>query len=277
MTLVRDLRRRLGILIALVTIGIILIYYFINLETPIRRLLPVMPLSTSRPRVVLRQGTIVGKTITKSGANIFPQTLDSFLGVPYALSTAGEQRWKPALPIGPGEKNFDAGELGDRCPAGLRDAVPMSEDCLNLNLYRPSSWPKDKKLPVLVYFHGGSFNFGAGYMREISSLVAWSERPMLGISFNYRIGAFGFLSSKLVKEEGGLNVGLKDQDLLLRWVRDNVLAFGGDPNDVTLMGSSAGAHSVRSMFLLLPILRRFRWLDRAFGHVSSVGVSFSYE
>ena len=67
---------------------------------------------------------------------------------------------------------------------------------------------------------------------------------MIGVSFNYRVGAFGFLPSKLMAKEGLLNVGLKDQELLLKWVKDNIAAFGGDPDDVTIMGSSAGAHSV---------------------------------
>ncbi|EPE29464.1 alpha/beta-Hydrolase [Glarea lozoyensis ATCC 20868] len=199
----------------------------------------------SRPRVVLRQGTIIGKQMVGTNdQSRTPQTLDYFLGVPYALSTAGEHRWKQAVLVGASTGEFDAGRLGKRCPAGEEDMVDMGEDCLNLNIYRPSSRPKDKKLPVLVYFHGGSFNFGAGHYRRIDSMVAWSDRPFIGISFNYRLGAFGFLSSKLAKKEGALNLGLRDQSLLLQWVQDNISAFDGNPNDVTIMGSSAGAHSV---------------------------------
>lgn len=75
-------------------------------------------------------------------------------------------------------------------------------------------------------------------------MVAWSEEPFIAVAFNYRLGAFGFLPSKLAQKEGLLNAGLKDQALLLQWVQDNIAEFGGDPNDVTLMGSSAGAHSI---------------------------------
>jgi acetylcholinesterase len=240
---VRNIKRRLGLLIFTVTIGIILSYclYQQSFET---KYIPPMSFA-SRPRVVLRQGTVIGKQMVGSGdQGISPQTLEYFLGIPYALSTALENRWKPATPIGSGTGEFDAGRLGKRCPAGEPDFTDMGEDCLNLNIYRPASRPKDKKLPVLVYFHGGSFNFGAGHYRRIDSMVAWSDRPMIGISFNYRLGAFGFLSSKLVKDIGALNLGLRDQSLLLQWVQDNISAFGGDPDDVTIMGCSAGAHSV---------------------------------
>ncbi|CAG8953801.1 hypothetical protein HYFRA_00006693 [Hymenoscyphus fraxineus] len=203
---------------------------------------PVMT-ATSRPQVVLRQGKIIGSKLVESHGGL-SHTLDQFLGIPYALSTDGERRFKPAVPVPESELEFDASKYGQRCPAGEKDSTPMGEDCLNLNLFRPATRPKDGKLPVLVYIHGGSFNFGAGNARQISSMVAWSTRPMIGISFNYRLGALGFLSSKVAAAEGVLNLGLKDQDLLLRWVRENVHAFGGDEGDVTIMGSSAGAHSV---------------------------------
>jgi carboxylesterase type B len=122
--------------------------------------------------------------------------------------------------------------------------VPEGEDCLNLNVFRPSVRDQSKKLPVLVYIHGGSFNYGYAKAAGMFSLVAWSPVPLIGVSFNYRLGALGFLSSKVMAKEGLLNLGLKDQSLLLEWVQENISAFGGNPNDVTVMGSSAGAHSV---------------------------------
>ncbi|RDL39149.1 uncharacterized protein BP5553_03489 [Venustampulla echinocandica] len=202
-----------------------------------------MPDSASRPRVTIRQGTIVGARSDRNHGKS-PQVLDEFLGIPYALSTAGERRFRPPVPVGASNGEFDAGQYGYRCPAGDADETPLGEDCLNLNIYRPGIQYGRAKLPVLVHIHGGSFNFGAGNNRQISSFVAWSKKPFIGISFNYRLGAFGFLSSKLMGKEGLLNVGLKDQQLLLQWVKDNIAAFGGDPDDVTIMGSSAGAHSV---------------------------------
>lgn len=83
-------------------------------------------------------------------------------------------------------------------------------------------------------------------MHDTASMVAWSEAPFITVSFGYRIGALGFLPSTLTKKEGLLNLGLRDQMHLFEWVRDNNTSFGGDPNNVTLIGLSAGAHSVRS-------------------------------
>src|SRR6202022_3538107 len=108
----------------------------------------------------------------------------------------------------------------------------------------PRIWDQTKKLPVLVYIHGGSFNFGYAKAAGVSSLVACSPEPLIGVSFNYRLGPLGFLPSKGTAKEGLLNLGLKDQSLLLEWVQENISAFGGNPDDVTLMGCSTGAHSV---------------------------------
>ena len=216
-----------------------------------------------RPTVTIRQGKIIGIE-TKAGA--FPRILEEFLGVPYALSTGGDRRFKPPVPVPASENEvkveFDAGNWGARCPAGMDDGT-LSEDCLNLNIFRPKLRNGNEKLPVLVYVHGGSFNFGAGNARQIDNLVAWSEKPMIGVSINYRVGAFGFLNSGLMAKEGLLNVGLKDQELALKWVRENIEAFGGDPGDVTIMGASAGAHSV----CLLSLLSKGLLKVLAWGHV----------
>ncbi|TVY42194.1 Carboxylesterase [Lachnellula subtilissima] len=201
-------------------------------------------MKNNRPRVVVRQGTVIGievKVQTDASLNVI---LEEFLGVPFALSTTGKRRFSPPVPLPASEeKEFDAGSWGPRCPSGEDDGT-SSEDCLNLNIFRPKLRDEHKKLPVLVYVHGGSFNFGSGNARQIDDLVAWSEKPMIGISFNYRVGAFGFLNSRFMASEGLLNVGLKDQEFALRWVKENIEAFGGDSGDVTFMGSSAGAHSV---------------------------------
>jgi len=100
----------------------------------------------------------------------------------------------------------------------------------------------NKKLPVLVHFYGGVFNFGSGSNRQIANMVGCSAEPFIGVSFNYRVGAFGFLPSRLTAKKKLFNLGLKDQALLLEWVQGNIAEFKGDPNDVTLMSISAGAH-----------------------------------
>lgn len=124
-----------------------------------------------------------------------------------------------------------------------------SENCLNLNIFRPrhqraEQGEKHRQMPVMVYIHGGSFNMGTASMWDMGTFVAWSAEPMLGVTINYRLGALGFLPSEMLAAEEGLNLGLRDQRAALEWVKDNIAAFGGDPNNVTLAGFSAGAHSV---------------------------------
>lgn len=202
---------------------------------------PAIPLlGNSRLRVTISQGSYLGAEVKSN----FPQRLEQFLGIPYGQSTAGESRFKPPVAMGTSNEVFRASKHGNRCPGGDSDDVPQTEDCLNLNIYRPKDRDSGKLLPVLIHIHGGSFNFGFGHNRDIDSMIGWSSEPFIGVSFNYRLGAFGFLPSSLMAAEGLLNVGLKDQALLFEWVQKNIASFGGNPNDVTIMGSSAGAHSV---------------------------------
>lgn len=204
------------------------------------------------PSVTLRQGTFIGSTLSGTSHNHpFPQLLDTFLGIPFALPTSGERRFRPPVRVPASSTTFDATRWGQRPPSSAsgEEEVQQGEDCLNLNIFRPQVRDEKKKLPVLVYFNGGAFNFGYAKGRVISSFVAWSVEPIIGVSFNYRVGALGFLPCRLMAKEGLLNIGLKDQSMLLEWVRDNIGAFGGDPLNVTIMGSSAGAHSV-SCFLI---------------------------
>ncbi|KAL2071532.1 hypothetical protein VTL71DRAFT_12767 [Oculimacula yallundae] len=193
----------------------------------------------NRPKVVLRQGRFTGVELEDG----YPQTMDAFLGIPYGLSTEGLARFKAPVGVDASDLEFDAGTFGDRCPSG--GGGGQSENCLNLNLYRPKTRDPNAKLPVVVHVHGGAFNGGIGDSSwQLSHFAAWSAEPMIAVSFSYRVGALGFLPSKLMAAEGLLNAGLKDQQLLLEWVQENIAAFGGDPENVTIMGVSAGAHSI---------------------------------
>jgi acetylcholinesterase len=206
-------------------IAFTLIVGFFLLKTFRSEAMPELPGEDGHKSIVeLRQGTIWGVEVDTG----YPQTLEQFLGIPYAQPTGGENRFKPPIPVNSSTEIFHALHFGERCPAPPRDQELQGEDCLNLNIWRPKKRDTKKKLPVLVYFHGGAFNSGYGHGRQISNLVAWSAEPMLGLSFNYRVGAFGFLPSKLAAKEGILNIGLKDQVLLLQWVQENIAAFGGD-------------------------------------------------
>jgi carboxylesterase type B len=189
----------------------------------------------------LRQGVYVGSTILASSH--FPRAVEAWRGIPYAQTTTGENRFRPAQPLPPSERTYDALRFGKSCPREGWLKPGTGEDCLNLNVYRTAGTTR-KKLPVIVYVHGGAFNTGCGTERNMASFVSWAEDAMVGINFNYRVGALGFLPSALTAREGLLNLGLRDQQMLFGWVRDNIEAFGGDPDNVTIMGLSAGAHSV---------------------------------
>lgn len=121
-------------------------------------------------------------------------------------------------------------------------------DCLTLDVVRPSGTCTDDKLPVFVWIYGGGFDAGgsADPRYNTSYLVNASvaiQKPMIAVSINYRIGGWGFLGSREVAAAGALNIGLFDQRLALKWIQENIGAFGGDPERVTIAGESAGGFS----------------------------------
>ncbi|KAI4592755.1 hypothetical protein KJ359_010515 [Pestalotiopsis sp. 9143b] len=206
--------------------------------------------------VTLQQGTYVGETTPKS--TIYPRAIDAFRGIPYAQSTGGDNRFRAPQPL---PSSLDSSKVHYAQNFGPICGNNGAEDCLSVNVYRPH-FGDDKAadaadmnklvqdgrqlpaMPIVIYVHGGGFNGGAGKERNMASFVSWAAVPIVGISFNYRTGALGFLPSSLTKKEGVLNLGLKDQQMLLGWVQKNAAAFGGDPDNVTLVGLSAGAHSI---------------------------------
>jgi len=200
--------------------------------------------STQRPRVQLPQGSVVG--ITLHGP--YPNAVESFRGIHYALPPTDELRFRPPMKVGTGQGTIDASQFGPRAPAQqflkVGPTLEESEDCLTVNVFRQAHYNTSSALPVAVYLHGGAFNRGNAAMHNTESMIGWSELPFIGVSFGYRIGALGFLPSKLSAAEGALNLGLKDQICLLEWVEENIQHFGGDKDNVTLIGLSAGAHSV---------------------------------
>ncbi|KAK3247891.1 hypothetical protein CYMTET_42621 [Cymbomonas tetramitiformis] len=170
---------------------------------------------------------------------------DEFRGIPFGETTAGEARWaepRPKAPWAPAV--LDATRWGNGCPsnsARISDAGnPYDEDCLNLNIWRPAN--TSQTLPVIVWIHGGGFMSGdaADQLYNGRYYALSPESPVVFVGINYRLGPLGFL--KTSKLSG--NYGILDQQLALRWVRDHVLNFGGDPARVTIMGQSAGANSV---------------------------------
>jgi len=212
------------------------------------------------PTAKLAQGAYVGNVLPESDG--LPKGVEVFRGIPFAQSTAGQNRFRPPVRLPASSETFAAAAYGECCPNqyGAFSGQTVGEDCLNLNLYRPAGTTREgggqrkRPLPVAIYVHGGAFNGGLGTERNMASFVGFAEDDIIGVNFNYRVGALGFLPSALTASEGILNLGLRDQQALFRWVQENIAEFGGDPGNVTIMGLSAGAHSVSYFSLFFHLL-----------------------
>ena len=126
------------------------------------------------------------------------------------------------------------------------ETYTYDEDCLFLNVFTPDTAKEDDKLPVLVYIHGGGFTGGCGHEKHFDGPV-WPASGIIGVTLNYRLGPMGFVCLPQLEQEARFtgNYGLHDQMTAIRWVKDNIAAFGGDPENITIMGQSAGAASVQ--------------------------------
>ncbi len=188
----------------------------------------------------------VAKTDTGLVRGAAARGVDSFLGIPYAAPPVGERRW--ALPERPPRWSGvrDATAYGNRCPAAQSSNGPRSEteDCLFVNVQRPSGARRGARLPVYVFIHGGGLNNGSSNQMDMANFVRGTGA--IGVTMNYRLGVFGFLGLPALTAASGEsgNYGFADQQASLRWVRRNIAAFGGDPSRVTIGGESAGGWSV---------------------------------
>lgn len=169
----------------------------------------------------------------------------AFLGIPYASPPTGELRWKPPRPVAPWTGTRQAIKFGSPCaqlPAPWLRYIQGSEDCLYLNVWTTDLQPNANR-PVLVYFHGGSNAVGYSQMTPLGPPL--SRLGLVVVSTNYRLGPFGFLSHPALTEESehhsSGNYGLLDQLQALKWVKQNIREFGGNPDLITVMGQSAGA------------------------------------
>lgn len=197
----------------------------------------------SGPVVAVEGGRVEGRT---SGG------VSAFLGVPYAGAPFGADRMLPPRPVTPWAGTRPAVEYGPTVPKGdyppqyqalFPEVVIPGEECLNLNVWTPGG----SGLPVLVWIHGGSFMNGSGSVAEYDG-SAFARDGVVCVTINYRLAAEGFL----YLGDGTANLGLLDQVAALRWVRENIAAFGGDPDRVTVAGESAGAMSVITL-LSMPL------------------------
>jgi para-nitrobenzyl esterase len=190
----------------------------------------------------------------------------SFKGIPFAAPPVGELRWRPPQPAAKWTGVRQAAEFGADCMQGRFGPPPgpgappapvPTEDCLFLNVWRPANAAPGAKLPVMVWIHGGGFVFGSGSSPNTSG-VQFAKQGVVLVSFNYRLGRFGFFAfpalSRERPDETKGNYAYMDQIAALQWVKRNIAAFGGDPNNVTIFGFSAGGVSVHSL-LASPMAR----------------------
>jgi para-nitrobenzyl esterase len=200
----------------------------------------------SRPMVELGQGVLAGSE--KDGVL-------RFRGIPYAAPPVGAGRLRPPGPAPGWEGVRDARAFGPRAmqnPSPLETALgaegmPMSEDCLTLNVW--TSAVDDGRRPVMVWIHGGGFSGGSAATPWYDG-TRFAQAGVVVVTINYRLGSFGFLHLADLAGDGHAgsgNAGILDQVAALEWVRDNIAAFGGDPGNVTVFGESAGAMSVGTL------------------------------
>jgi para-nitrobenzyl esterase len=218
----------------------------------------------------VRDATVTGGRVS----GVVTNGIAAFKGIPFAAPPVGELRWRAPQPVQAwtGVKaatTFAPGCIQDVGLAklfGAPDAI--SEDCLYLNVWTPAK-AVSERLPVMVWIYGGSFTGG------MTSIPAYdgtplAEKGVVLVSVAYRVGAFGFLSHPELSQESGKgsgNYGLQDQIAGLRWVKDNIARFGGDPNRVTIFGESAGGMSV-SMLAASPLAKGLfhRAISQSGGH-----------
>jgi len=179
------------------------------------------------------------------------QTILFFRGVPYAAPPVGELRWKPPQPLEPWTDVRDATQWGNRSPQGestLTSLGDIGEDCLNLNVLTPATRASER-LPVMVFFHGGGLSIGTGNSPTYCH-TALPAQGVVVVTVNSRLGAFGYFSHPALAaesaEDSSGNYGTLDLIASLKWVQDNIAAFGGDRDNVTIFGESGGGSKVLS-------------------------------
>lgn len=180
-------------------------------------------------------------------------------GIPYAAPPTGARRFRPPEPAEPWTGERDATRFGPvamqaRDPravmvSGIAEQAAMSEDCLVLNVYAPAGYADGTQRPVMVWIHGGAFIMGTAAM-PLYNGATFAERDIVVVTLNYRLGLFGLMYLGDLGGGAEGNYALLDQIAALAWVRDNIAAFGGDPDRVTVMGESAGAVSVASLLAM---------------------------
>lgn len=201
-------------------------------------LLLISPIvSALSPQVQLPQGKVTGKLL---GAALV------FKGIPYAQAPVGKLRWQPPQSL-PGSKAvIKAASYQPQCPQQTDKAT--SENCLFINVFTHKQLDKTSKRPVLVWIHGGGYVGGSGNMGD-DTIQHWVEQGIVLVSFNYRLGALGIFSHPNVRADAGANYSVMDMVAALEWVQQNIASFGGNPEQVTIAGGSAGGMAIQMLMV----------------------------
>lgn len=198
-------------------------------------------------KVTVEQGVLQGKTVNN---------LTVFKGIPFAKPPIGEGRWRAPEPAEKWQGIRSALEFAPSPIQGGRQPSEISEDCLYLNIWSPAQ-SADEKLPVLVWIYGGGFSFGSS-SDPVTEGTNLANKGVILVTIAYRVGQLGFLAHPELSAENpnkvSGNYGLLDQIAALKWVKNNITAFGGNPDNVTIFGESAGAISV-SMLAASPLAK----------------------
>lgn len=204
----------------------------------------------SKLRIATKYGQVAGAG--QDGVRVWK-------GIPYAKPPIGELRFKAPEPPEAWEGIKEAYTFGPRAvqprdeAAGLFGSkdVSSSEDCLYLNIWAPEDMPEDGSgLPVMVWIHGGAFENGSGSLPLYDGSRFARRGGVIVVTLNYRLGVFGFLHLAPFGQGFASNAGLLDQAAALRWVRENIAAFGGDPSQITVFGESAGSMSIAALLVM---------------------------
>ncbi|WYZ35436.1 hypothetical protein EsH8_X_000083 [Colletotrichum jinshuiense] len=225
------------------------------------------------PSAVINAGTIIGTTTSLPSTTA---VVNKFLGIPFAQSPTGENRFLPPQPLlTHTESPLHATAWGNKCIAvsGNADGPPESEDCLFLNVYTPGgAGCRSSGRPVLVWIHGGWLREGTASQPMFDGSSFAAEQGIVVVTFNYRLNVFGFPNSPQLPLEQE-NLGFLDQRLALEWVQTNIHAFGGDPSKVTIAGESSGGSSVDRLVTTIHSNPPFRAVACSSGQatVSAIG------
>jgi para-nitrobenzyl esterase len=235
---------------------------FVLLAAVVLCSMPLGIFAQARNSIVFTFDGLVRGTTTSAGVR-------EFLGIPYAAPPVGELRWRPPVPHAPWFEPLDATHFANHCPQTFSPfgIASTTEDCLFLNVFTSDNGDVRQLRPVMVWIHGGALVTGESNDYDPTAMV---QDGVIVVTINYRLGALGFLAHPAFAAEKtdpdhdrdaatnfAGNYGLMDQQLALRWVRDNIIFFGGDPFNVTIFGESAGGLSVFSQLTSPPAANLF--------------------